>query len=198
MIQKSQINDKRITKSRKLIQDAFLSLANKSPFENITVKDISERANVNRATFYAHFKDKYDLLDSFISDEFMTIVSSRISPDAKLNEKTLRDLIFIMCDYHKTVGTSYIRLYKSANMLIDMRVQLKLQDTVQNMLNNTRTCSKNEEEKLELITVMMSSGIYCATKRWNSKGNLKDASAISALADEILSFMTSWLTSELD
>ncbi len=80
MIQKSQINDKRITKSRKLIQDSFLSLANKSPFENITVKDISERANVNRATFYAHFKDKYDLLDSFISDEFMTIVSSRISP----------------------------------------------------------------------------------------------------------------------
>lgn len=198
MIQKSQINDKRITKSRKLIQDSFLSLANKSPFENITVKDISERANVNRATFYAHFKDKYDLLDSFISDEFMTIVSSRISPDAKLNEKTLRDLIFIMCDYHKTVGTSYIRLYKSANMLIDMRVQLKLQDIVQNMLNNTRTCSKNEEEKLELITVMMSSGIYCATKRWHSKGNLKDASAISALADEILSFMTSWLTSELD
>lgn len=198
MIQKSQINDKRITKSRKLIQDAFLSLANKSPFENITVKDISERANVNRATFYAHFKDKYDLLDSFISDEFMTIVSSRISPDAKLNEKTLRDLIFIMCDYHKTVGTSYIRLYKSANMLIDMRVQLKLQDIVQNMLNNTRTCSKNEEEKLELITVMMSSGIYCATKRWHSKGNLKYASAISALADEILSFMTSWLTSALD
>lgn len=198
MIQKSQINDKRITKSRKLIQDAFLSLANKSPFENITVKDISERANVNRATFYAHFKDKYNLLDSFISDEFMTIVYSRISPDAKLNEKTLRDLIFIMCDYHKTVGTSYIRLYKSANMLIDMRVQLKLQDIVQNMLNNTRTCSKNEEEKLELITVMMSSGIYCATKRWYSKGNLKDASAISALADDILSFMTSWLTATLD
>ncbi|WP_236896513.1 TetR/AcrR family transcriptional regulator [Clostridium beijerinckii] len=198
MIQKSQINDKRITKSRKLIQDSFLSLANKSPFENITVKDISERANVNRATFYAHFKDKYDLLDSFISDEFMTIVSSRISPDAKLNEKTLRDLIFIMCDYHKTVGTSYIILYKSANMLIDMRVQLKLQDIVQNMLNNTRACSKNEDEKLELITVMMSSGIYCATKRWHSKGNLKDASAVSALADEILSFMTSWLTSALD
>ena len=198
MIQKSQINDKRITKSRKLIQDSFLSLANKSPFENITVKDISERANVNRATFYAHFKDKYDLLDSFISDKFMTIVSSRISPDAKLNEKTLRDLIFIMCDYHKTVGTSYIKLYKSANMLIDMRVQLKLQDIVQNMLNNTRTCSKNEEEKLELITVMMSSGIYCATKRWHSKGNLKDAFAISALADEILSFMTSCLTSALE
>lgn len=198
MIQKSQINDKRIAKSRKLIQDSFLSLANKSPFENITVKDISERANVNRATFYAHFKDKYDLLDSFISDKFMTIVSSRISPDAKLNEKTLRDLIFIMCDYHKTVGTSYIKLYKSANMLIDMRVQLKLQDIVQNMLNNTRTCSKNEEEKLELITVMMSSGIYCATKRWHSKGNLKDAFAISALADEILSFMTSCLTSALE
>ncbi len=195
MIQKSQRTARRITKSRNLIQDAFLSLANKKSFEHITVKDISERAHVNRATFYAHFKDKYDLLDSFISDKFMTIVSSRISSDAKLDEEILRNLIFIMCDYHKTIGTSYTRLYKSASVLIDIKVQLKLQDIVQNMLNNTRTFSKDEKDKLELITVIISSGVYCSTKRWHSKGNLKDA---SALAKEILPFMISGLATALD
>jgi len=195
MIQKSQRDDNRITKSRNLIQDAFLSLANEKSFKNITVKDISERAHVNRATFYAHFKDKYDLLESFISDKFMTIVSSRIGFDTKLNEETLRDLIYIMCDYHKAVGTSYTRLYNSASVLIDIKVQLKLQDIVQTMLNNIRTFSKLEKDKLEFITVMISSGVYCSTKRWYSKGNLNDA---STLAKEILPFLISGLTTTFE
>ena len=190
MISKSQKNDKRITKTHNIIQDAFLSLANKKAFEDITVKDISEKASINRATFYAHFEDKYDLLDSFISDKFMTIVASRISSEAKLTEETLRNLIFIMYDYHKTVGTSYTRLYKSASVLIDIKVQLKLQDIVLNMLNNIKPFSADEKDKLELITVMISSGIYCATKRSHSKGDMKD---VSTLAKEILPFMVSGL-----
>ncbi|WP_238883894.1 TetR/AcrR family transcriptional regulator [Clostridium sp. YIM B02551] len=195
MISKSQRNDKRITKTHTLIQEAFLSLANKKAFEDITVKDISEKASINRATFYAHFEDKYDLLDSFISDKFMTIVASRISSEAKLTEETLRDLIFIMYDYHKTVGTSYTRLYKSASVLIDIKVQLKLQDIVLNMLTNIKPFSKDDNDKLELITVMISSGIYCATKRSHSKGDLKDA---STLAKEILPFMVSGLKAAID
>ncbi|WML34418.1 TetR/AcrR family transcriptional regulator [Clostridium sp. OS1-26] len=194
MISKSQKNDRQVIKTRNLIQDAFLSLANEKSFEDITVKDISERAPVNRSTFYAHFEDKYNLLDSFISDKFMTIVSSRIHSDTKLTEETLRNLILIMCDYHQSIGNNYTRLYKSAAVLIDIKVQIKLQDIVLNMLINSKTFSRNEQDKLELITVMISSGIYCATKRWHSKGTLKNA---SALIKEVLPFMSSGLKSAI-
>jgi len=194
MISKSQKNDKQISRTHSLIQDAFLSLANEKSFEDITVKDISERAPVNRSTFYAHFEDKYDLLDSFISDRFMSIVSSRIHSDQELTKETLRDLILIMCDYHQSMGNNYARLYKSAVVLIDIKVQLKLQDIVLNMLMNIKTFSKNEKEKLELITVMISSGIYCATKRWYSKDTLKDT---ALLVEEVLPFMISGLESSI-
>ncbi len=192
---KSQKNEEQTSKTRSLIQDTFLSLAKEKSFEDITVKDIAKRAPVNRSTFYAHFQDKYDLLDSFISDRFMSIVSNRINSAQKLSEETLRDLILIMCDYHKSIGTNYTRLYKSAAVLIDIKVQLKLQDIILSMLMNNKTFSKNEEDKLELLTVMISSGIYCATKRWNSKDTLKDT---SLLVKEVLPFMISGLKSTIE
>ncbi|MFW2491651.1 TetR/AcrR family transcriptional regulator [Clostridium chromiireducens] len=194
MISTSQKNDKQISRAHSLIQDAFLSLANEKSFEDITVKDISERAPVNRSTFYAHFEDKYNLLDSFISDRFMSIVSSRILSNKELNEETLRDLILIMCDFHQSMSNNYSRLYKSAAVLIDINVQLKLQDIVLNMLMNINAFSKNAKDKLELITVMISSGIYCATKRWHNKDTLKDT---SLLVEEILPFMISGLKSSI-
>lgn len=192
---KSQKNEEQTSKTRSLIQDTFLSLAKEKSFEDITVKDIAKRAPVNRSTFYAHFQDKYDLLDSFISDRFMSIVSSRINSEKELNEETLHNLILIMCDYHKSIGTNYTRLYKSAAVLIDIKVQLKLQDIILSMLMNNKTFSKNEEDKLELLTVMISSGIYCATKRWHSKGTLKDT---SLLVKEVLPFMISGLKSTIE
>lgn len=195
MISQSQKNHTQISKTYNLIQDAFLSLANEKSFEDITVKDISRKAPVNRSTFYAHFQDKYDLLDSFISDRFMSIVSDRIHSDMKLNEETLRDLILIMCDYHQSMGNNYARLYRSAAILIDIRVQLKLQDIVLNMLMNSKTFSNNEKDKLELVTVMISSGVYCATKRWYSKDTLKD---VSLLVKEVLPFMISGLKSVIE
>lgn len=141
------------------------------------------------------YKHKYDLLDSFITEKFMTIVSSRLCSDAVLTEETLCDLILIMCDYHNTVGSCYSKLYKSASVLIDVKVQAKLQNIIEKMINNTIHFSKNQTDKSELITVMISSGIYCTTKRWHSKGKLKDASSSSALAKDVLSFMLSGLSS---
>lgn len=192
---KSQRNDSQIISTRNLIQDAFLSLTNERSFEDITVKDISERTPVNRSTFYSHFEDKFDLLDSFISDTLMTFLSEKIKSDTKLTEETLRDLILMLYDYHQYIGTKYTKLYKSASVLIDIKVQLKLQDIIQTMLNNIKPFSKNEQDKLELITVMISSGIYCSTKRWYSKGNLKDT---SSLIKEVLPFMISGLKSAID
>ncbi|EHI98410.1 TetR family transcriptional regulator [Clostridium sp. DL-VIII] len=66
---------------------------------------------------------------------------------------------------------------------------------MKSMLMNNKTFSKNEEDKLELLTVMISSGIYCATKRWNSKDTLKDT---CLLVKEILPFMISGLKSTIE
>lgn len=62
------INDRRIQKTLSLLREALLSLIAEKPYDTIVVKEILDRANVGRSTFYTHFRDKDDLLVSGISD----------------------------------------------------------------------------------------------------------------------------------
>lgn len=57
-----QKEDLRVKRTKKLLADALKDLMSEKPFEKIKVVDICERALVHRATFYAHFEDKYQLL----------------------------------------------------------------------------------------------------------------------------------------
>jgi AcrR family transcriptional regulator len=55
-------NDPRVKRTRQLLLQAFISLLEeRHTIHSIRVADITERATINRATFYAHFEDKYAL-----------------------------------------------------------------------------------------------------------------------------------------
>ena len=64
MAQKAE--DLRVRRTRKLLQRAFIELTIEKGFADVTVRDIAERAMVNRSTFYRHYLDKYDLLSQYI------------------------------------------------------------------------------------------------------------------------------------
>lgn len=61
---RSSINqdDPRVRRTLKLLGDTLLELIAEQGYENITIKDITDRAEVSRTTFYLHFKDKDELL----------------------------------------------------------------------------------------------------------------------------------------
>ncbi len=56
--------DRRIQRTRQLLQDALLALILEKGYAAITIQDILDRANLGRSTFYAHYRDKEDLLTS--------------------------------------------------------------------------------------------------------------------------------------
>ena len=60
--------DLRVRRTRKLLQKALLEAASEKGFAHVTVSDITERAMVNRATFYRHYEDKYDLLTHYMEE----------------------------------------------------------------------------------------------------------------------------------
>ncbi|MBP1991862.1 TetR/AcrR family transcriptional regulator [Paenibacillus eucommiae] len=66
--------DPRIRRTLHVIRDALIFLMNEKGFDHVTVRDITERAEINRATFYLHFQDKHDLLEKIVNElmhEFM-------------------------------------------------------------------------------------------------------------------------------
>lgn len=53
--------DRRVARTRTMIQEAFISLVLERGYDPITIKDICDAANVGRATFYSHYRSKDDL-----------------------------------------------------------------------------------------------------------------------------------------
>ncbi|SEB23787.1 TetR/AcrR family transcriptional regulator [Paenibacillus sp. 276b] len=65
--------DRRILRTRVMISKALLKILPQKAFTEISVVDIAEQANINRSTFYAHFLDKDDLLDSMVNEKFQLL-----------------------------------------------------------------------------------------------------------------------------
>jgi AcrR family transcriptional regulator len=60
--------DRRILKSQEAIKNAVIELMSEKNFDQITLQEISDRANVSRRTIYLHYMDKFDLLDKLIEE----------------------------------------------------------------------------------------------------------------------------------
>ena len=55
-------SDRRTRYTRKALQDSLIELMKEKPIAKITIKELCEKADINRTTFYAHYTDPYDLL----------------------------------------------------------------------------------------------------------------------------------------
>ena len=82
--------DRRVQRTRKLLHGALASLIHEKPYEDIVVKEILARADVGRSTFYTHFRDKQDLLETSIRD---VLEQGRIpaSTDGRSSASTILD-----------------------------------------------------------------------------------------------------------
>ncbi len=90
MTQKSE--DLRVRRTRKMLQRALIELTAEKGFANVTVRDLTERAMVNRSTFYRHYLDKYDLLQQYIEEIYALIEAQEgeagpaVGPDQPADE----------------------------------------------------------------------------------------------------------------
>jgi Transcriptional regulator len=73
------MKDRRIEKTEQAIQTAFAKLLREKDLEKITVKSLCEMANINKSTFYLHYKDIYDCADR-LRDDIINELSKVITP----------------------------------------------------------------------------------------------------------------------
>jgi Transcriptional regulator len=94
--------DSNITK--KALAGAMKNLMNQKPFSKINVADICAACDMNRKSFYYHFKDKYDLVNWIYYTEFTETVYS----PCVLAESNTWDLFYLICDYFRKNRKFYI------------------------------------------------------------------------------------------
>ena len=91
--------DPRVKRTRILILQSFSKLLAEKGFESISVQDVTDKAEINRATFYKHFPDKYALLDYFISQMFRQEIEKRTLNACHYSLDNLRNLILAVCEF---------------------------------------------------------------------------------------------------
>src|SRR5262249_19783727 len=69
-------SDLRVQRTHKLILEALLDLTVQKGFASVTVRDITQKAAINRATFYRHYQDKFDLLDRYTQAVYQLLDTS--------------------------------------------------------------------------------------------------------------------------
>jgi AcrR family transcriptional regulator len=69
--------DRRVRRTRELLRNALLSLIQEKGYDRITVQDILDRADIGRSTFYAHYRDKDDLLRAGFEDIRAALAAER-------------------------------------------------------------------------------------------------------------------------
>ena len=90
-------------RTRQLLQTALGDLLAQKDFRDITVQDIADRATLNRATFYAHFADKYALMEYSVRETFKQALASGLPMEANLSSANLYNLIVIVCEFLREV-----------------------------------------------------------------------------------------------
>lgn len=76
--------DLRVRKTKKAIAEAFMSILEEKPIEEMTVNELCDRAGVRRTTFYKHYRDKLDYIAAFakdLRDKFDDIIWKNGKPD---------------------------------------------------------------------------------------------------------------------
>ena len=71
------MKDRRIRKTEQAVQTALAKLLSEKNIEDITIKELCNEADINKSTFYLHYKDIYDCADSFMNsavDESISVI----------------------------------------------------------------------------------------------------------------------------
>jgi AcrR family transcriptional regulator len=94
-------NDRRTIRTKKMIRIALSELIEEKGFSNISITDITTKADINRGTFYLHYTDKYDLLEQ-IENELIQELQQHIK-NTRLTDVVKIDLIDSMESVNKPI-----------------------------------------------------------------------------------------------
>jgi AcrR family transcriptional regulator len=154
--------DPRVKRTRSLIMAAFEELLPGKGFQSLTVQDITDKAEINRATFYAHFTDKYDLLDQSIRQTFRQELEKRTLNACHYTDENLRILIVAVCEFVSHAHTHCTTAQPQFEALVETQVKKQLQELLQMWLEKEET-----DIDAKTAAIAASWAVYGLVSQWS-------------------------------
>jgi AcrR family transcriptional regulator len=170
--------DPRVIRTRQMLDQAFLELLAEKGFDAISVQDVTARAGVNRATFYAHFQDKFALLDYSIRESFREEIKTRLLESCHFSMDNLRHLIVAVCEFTRNLSSHCAPAQRQFEPLVESQIKGQLYELILMWLKQTEQVNSPETS-----ATAASWAIYGLAMQWNRE---KKNQSAESFADEVL------------
>ena len=147
--------DRRIAKTKRGIINAFLELRSQKAIEKITVRELCEKAEINKSTFYTHFKDIYDLSEHLETQTATEVVSSLQHPEYLFSKPDIfiRELSYAYTAQENLIYTLFSG--SRANLLL-----VRVEDSLKKIIFSLRPDYKDNITANVLFTLSIYGGFY--------------------------------------
>ena len=133
----------KIITTEKKIKAAFIYLVNEKGLNHITIKDITEIAQINRSTFYKHFMDKPDLVNHY-EQQFLNQITDTLNDGlVDLPHKSQKSPIEMQMQLYSTINEIIEYIYDEIELIKsligpngDPHFEEKIKDLLNNILNS--------------------------------------------------------------
>lgn len=166
-------SDRRVKYTRMVLKESFINLLEEKDISQITIKEICENADINRATFYAHYSDQYDLIRK-IEDEFHDNIRAYLDEldqnNPNVKPVSLAEKIF---EYiKKNAKLCKLLLSERGGLNFQKRIMMLVYDTIINELTGNNNITKEEAEYVYSFTITGCVGIV---QKWLDEDMKKSA-----------------------
>lgn len=176
--------DPRFLRTRQLIMDAFMQLAVEKDFKDITIKDITSRATVNRATFYYHFFDKYDLLEKVLAEDVLKGVLTNVNSHEALTAQSMKNIFYSILQFQQGLATQCARSYEAFTPKIETIVKEELARIFRDFLKDQHPDWSFEQ--VDLQSIMLSWSLYGMSTKYVKSGEKPPEEIIHLLFEKLM------------
>lgn len=180
---RSQQEDRRSRKTKSLIQKALIEQLSTQELKGISVSEIAVRADINRGTFYLHYRDVYDVfeqLEQGLFAEFMIFI-------AKYKEYPAGSRISVLLDLFQYIAAN--------SEVFTIILHTKEATILSRIIESSRPQNKDEWEGLfdggditsfDYRYEFVAYGCVAMLRRWFEGGMVQSAEQMATLAEELM------------
>ncbi|HHW68591.1 TetR/AcrR family transcriptional regulator [Defluviitalea raffinosedens] len=178
-------NDRRVLKTKKQLRQGLTELLKEKSIKDISVRELSERVDINRGTFYLHYKNIFDMVEQIQSEmlnDFHNVLDKH--PSKSLNGKPLPILIDLFRVVAKNSDICKVLIVNNG----DVAFLNQLKDLVKNRCLNDfmEVFNTGKSQNFEYFSSFIVSGCIGLLQSWLDKGLKESPEHMAMLAEQMI------------
>lgn len=165
-------SDLRVQKTLQRIHDSFFQCILRTPFSKITINDITSTALVNKTTFYAHYKDKYDLRQRLVEEtlaEFRNNINlSFVNMNHEDADRYAKDVQVPLLSIFQNREKFKLLWHPNLECDVSAQMQLAFEKHLRMILKNRQFLHQDQmlSPKDELFVRLFAGNAMCTIRWW--------------------------------